>query len=115
MVAAVSLGIAGALSATVTPPPSVDAFGDPVDPEGSSWVVEGCLLAPDSSTGPWASPAARDRADRVDTTWTLYAPPGSRFPPNATVTVAGITGNVMGDPERWPNGGVVVRIRRVEG
>lgn len=109
------LGLTGSLTATVTPPPALDAFGDPVGEEDRSWLVGGCLLAPDASSGPWSTPGARDRADRVDTTWTVYAPPGSRFPPNSTVAIGGVTGNVMGEPQDWLQAGVVVRIRRVEG
>lgn len=110
------LGLDGRLSATVTAPPAaLDAFGDPVVGEAAQWVVDGCLLAPDVSSGPWASKENRDRANRVDSTWVLYAPPGSVFPPNATVVVGGVTGNVMGESAVWPDAGVVVKLRRVEG
>lgn len=109
------LGMPGTLDATVTPQGVEDQFGDPGAP-GSSYVVPGCLLAPQRmGTSNVNTHGAEFRAETTVSEWVLYAPIDYDFPLGATVEVDGIVARVSSPAERWARTGQAVPIRRVTG
>lgn len=77
--------------------------------------VHGCLLAPGGGTEP-----AEAGRDKVTTTATLYAPPGTVIGPrDRVITPDGTTWDVDGPAQHWPTslgpGGVVAVLTRTTG
>lgn len=102
-------GLPGHMTATVQPGRVRDNLGDLTGDAGEPYDVEGCWFEPDATS------EDHNRANTVTTAGTVYAPPGSVFPPTSRVTIDGFTGEVVGDQAAWDDAGVVVRLRSVKG
>jgi len=95
---------------TFTLPIERDAYGDPKPGTGESFDVVDVLVAPRTSS----EPTDRGRTGVV-VGLELLCPEGTReIPHTATVTIPGYEGSFQldGDPAVWPQGGVVVNVKR---
>lgn len=101
------------VTVTVTVPPETDKYGDPIAGSGSTSTIEDAMVAPRTSS----ENGVRGRTGVV-VGLQIFCPLGTTPPPHtARVTVPGYDGTyeLDGDPASWPQGGVVLNVKRATG
>lgn len=79
------------------PQQSVDEYGNSVSGFGASFTIASCAFAPGGSVLDISGHTER----RVETTPTLYSPPGTRITAKSKVSVVGTVFEAVSDTKVW--------------